>query len=135
VEWGGNGIGFPGRGIGFCVWKVLELRWLRGGAYFVLQAGVFGCRKGVSDNQSNPIMNANAIERHLDGRESRRLKTEDRLLARQERLERLAAPMIGELMVDGRLMYYVWRPAMRKPYQNASHTAVVVYLVRNGYIR
>lgn len=77
----------------------------------------------------------NDFERHLDGRESRRLKTEDRLLARQELRERLAAPFVGELMVDGKLVYYVWQPSMKRPYKNGSYTKVVDYLVRNGYLR
>lgn len=59
-----------------------------------------------------------------------RLQSQDRHLARLERLEAKAAPMVGEL-ASGR--YYAFPPGGRY-FESPSHTEVVDYLIRNGWV-
>ena len=63
-----------------------------------------------------------------------RATTQDRFLARQERLEKKAAPMVGELCREGRTIYYCW-PVGGKKFESASHTEVVDCLIRNKWVR
>jgi hypothetical protein len=56
--------------------------------------------------------------------------TLDRHLARMERLERKAAPMIGELS-SGK--FYAF-PVGGRYFESTSHTEVVDYLIRNHYV-
>ena len=74
------------------------------------------------------------IEQELDTRELRRLRAEDRALSRFEKLEALAAPMVGELCREGRAVYYCF-PAGGRYFESASHTEVVDYLIRNKWVR
>ena len=78
-------------------------------------------------------MNAEAIEydRHLDGRHNRRLGVQDRTLAKWERDEQKAAPLIGELS-SGK--FYVF-PVGGKYFESHSHTECVQHLAKKGYLR
>jgi hypothetical protein len=78
-----------------------------------------------------PTNTNEAIERQFNAKHSRRLAAEDRYLARLERLEAKAAPMVGEL-VSGR--FYAF-PVGGRYFESASHTAVVDYLIRNKWVR
>lgn len=46
-------------------------------------------------------------DRHLEGRQVRRMKEEDRFLDKLERRERAAEQMIGELCREGRTVFYI----------------------------
>lgn len=59
------------------------------------------------------------------------MATQDRHLARLERLERKAAPMVGELS-SGK--FYVF-PVGGRYFESESHTDCVDYLIRNKYVR
>jgi hypothetical protein len=60
----------------------------------------------------------------------RQVKAAQRGDKKLERLERLAAPMVGELATGE---FYVW-PAGGRLYRNTSHSACVDYLIRNNYV-
>jgi hypothetical protein len=62
-----------------------------------------------------------------------RQSTINRLMARRERIERRAAPMIGELVRGGATVFYAF-PAGGRYFESQSHTAVVDYLANNGWI-
>ena len=62
------------------------------------------------------------------------MATQDRQLARLERLEKKADPMVGELCRAGQTVYYCW-PVGGKLFESGSHTKVVNYLIRNKYVR
>jgi len=62
------------------------------------------------------------------------MATQDRQLARLERLEKKAAPVVGELCRAGKTVYYCW-PVGGKRFESDSHTKVVDYLIRNKYVR
>ncbi len=70
------------------------------------------------------------IEARLDRVHRLRLATEDRFLARQERLEAKAAPLVGELS-SGK--HYVF-PVGGK-YFEGTHTECVDYLIKNKWVR
>ena len=72
------------------------------------------------------------IEAHLDARLSRRMKSDDRYLARRERREEAAELMIGELCRDGRTIYYVCPQAGR--YREGSRWELVDFLIRNNFV-
>lgn len=74
------------------------------------------------------------IEQHLNAREARRNAAEHRYLCRLEKLETLAAPMVGELCREGRTVYYCF-PAGGRYFESTSHTEVVDYLIRNKWVR
>lgn len=79
------------------------------------------------------------IDELLDGRQLRRMKQEDRFLAKQERVEREADALIGELCRDGRTVYYVNLKTRDgaftgKTRESGSHSALVDYLIRNHYV-
>ena len=52
-------------------------------------------------------------------------------MKRMDRLERKAAPMVGELS-NGKFYAY---PVGGKYFESSSHTEVVQYLIRNKYVR
>jgi len=67
----------------------------------------------------------------LDRVERLRFNSENRAQARLERLERAAAPLIGEL-ASGK--YYAY-PIGGKYFESHSYSEVVQYLARNKHIR
>ena len=75
------------------------------------------------------------MKTNYEARETRihnlRMATQDRHLARLERLEKKAAPMVGEL-ASGK--YYAF-PVGGKYVESASHTEIVDYLIRNKYVQ
>lgn len=71
------------------------------------------------------------LQNHLDKIHRLRLATEDRAVFRAERLERQAAPMIGEL-ASGKFYTY---PVGGKYFESFSFTEVVNHLAKKGYIR
>ena len=74
-----------------------------------------------------------SCEELMDGRQIRRMKAEDRFLDKMERQERAAESLIGELIREGKKIYYV--NFGRKNYtENASYFDMVDFLVRNKYI-
>jgi hypothetical protein len=79
-------------------------------------------------------MNKTNYEARSERIDRLRATTQDRFLARQERLEKKAAPMIGEICRAGREIYYCW-PVGGKKIESASHTEVVDYLIRNKYVQ
>jgi len=76
------------------------------------------------------------IEQDLDTRELRRLRYEDRYLVRLEKLEAKAEPLVGEVMREGKTVYYVNLLPLRrgKVKESYSHSELVDYLIRNKYI-
>ena len=72
------------------------------------------------------------MKTNYEARENRihnlRMSTQDRVLARWERDEKKAAPMIGEL-ASGK--FYVW-PVGGKYFESASHTKCVDNLRKQG---
>jgi len=73
------------------------------------------------------------IDRELNTRMARRLRAEDKALARQEKLAERAKPFIGELCRNGETVYYVF-PAGGK-YREGGYFELVAYLSRVGIIR
>jgi hypothetical protein len=71
------------------------------------------------------------IERQLNAREARRLKAEDRYLARMEKREAIAEKMIGTLCRDGQEVYYVFPQGGR--YREGSWYELISFLIRNKY--
>ncbi|TAN57141.1 MAG: hypothetical protein EPN20_17570 [Magnetospirillum sp.] len=63
---------------------------------------------------------------------NRRMANEARYLDRQERLERLALPMIGELCRSGKPVLYVWPEGGK--YREGTQTELVDFLIRNHYV-
>ena len=66
----------------------------------------------------------------LDDASTRTVKAAQRGDKKLDRLERLAAPMVGELATGE---FYVW-PAGGRLYRNTSYSACVDYLIRNHYV-
>jgi hypothetical protein len=73
------------------------------------------------------------IEAQLEARQSRRMASEDRFLAREDRRWSKAEPMIGELCKEGRTVYYVY-PVGGKYKEAATRSELVAYLIRNRYV-
>ncbi|MBS3648786.1 hypothetical protein KEU06_09230 [Pseudaminobacter sp. 19-2017] len=71
-------------------------------------------------------------ERYLEGRQLRRMKADDRWLARRERLEAKADRMIGELCRDGKTVHYVFPVGGR--YKEGTWGELVDYLIRNKWV-
>lgn len=71
------------------------------------------------------------IEKHLNAREARRLKAEDRFLERMERREMEAEKMIGVLCRNGEEVYYVNPPGGK--YREGTHHELISFLIRNNY--
>ena len=70
---------------------------------------------------------------------NRRMANEARYLSRIEKLEAQADAMVGELIRDGRTVYYInlldrAGNFTGKVKENASHTALTDYLIRNKYL-
>jgi hypothetical protein len=79
-------------------------------------------------------------DRQSDIREARRIANENRTVARLERQEREAAPLIGELQGETGLRYYInlrdrAGRMTGKIKESRSYFELVDYLARNGYIR
>ena len=70
-------------------------------------------------------------DRRIDNLERRHLAAEARWLAKQERLDQLAEPLIGELCRNGRTVYYV--NTLKGP-REGDRPALVAFLARNNYI-
>lgn len=67
-------------------------------------------------------------EQHLDARQARRMKAEDRFLARLEKREAAAEAMIGELSSGKHYVY----PVGGK-YREGTHGELISFLLRNNY--
>jgi hypothetical protein len=70
---------------------------------------------------------------------NRRMANEARYLSRIEKLEAQAEAMVGELIRDGRTVYYInlldrAGNFTGKVKESASHTALTDYLIRNKYL-
>jgi len=63
-----------------------------------------------------------------------RIATQNRHCERIERLEKKAAPMIGELFREGRTIHYAW-PVGGKYFESLSWVTVADYLIKNKYVR
>jgi hypothetical protein len=74
-------------------------------------------------------MNYDAL---LDARQSRRMHAEHRYLVRLERREAQAQKMIGELMREGKTVYYV--APIGGQYREGSYAELVNFLIRNHYV-
>lgn len=74
-----------------------------------------------------------SIEQFLEAREKRRFAAEHRYLERQERLEKKAEPMVGELCREGKTVYYCWPPG-GKYFEAATEHEVQRYLIRNRWV-
>jgi alpha-D-ribose 1-methylphosphonate 5-triphosphate diphosphatase PhnM len=72
-----------------------------------------------------------SFEAIIEGKHSRRLKMEHRMLCRQELEEQKASLMIGELCRNVKVIYYVYRNRYK---ESASYYELVDYLKRNIYI-
>lgn len=70
---------------------------------------------------------------NFDANHNRRMANEGRYLARLERLELQALPMIGELCREGRTVYYVYPDGGR--YREGTRTELIAFLIRNKYVR
>jgi hypothetical protein len=68
---------------------------------------------------------------HLDARQSRRMHAEHRYLVRIERREAQAQKMIGELMREGKTVYYVAPIGGR--YCEGTQADLINFLIRNNY--
>jgi hypothetical protein len=73
-----------------------------------------------------------SIEARLDARMGRRLAAEDRALARLERREARAAALIGEVVRDGKPVYYVMTRAGRV--REGTRIDLIAFLLRNFYV-
>jgi hypothetical protein len=79
------------------------------------------------------------IEAQITGNQNRRMATEARYLDRREMLEAKAERLIGELVREGRDVYYINLMDTKgnltgKVKESASFFELVDYLVRNGYV-
>lgn len=72
------------------------------------------------------------IERHLDARQARRMASDDRFLGRINKRETAAEQMIGELVRDGRTVFYIF-PVGGK-YREGMRSDLVAFLIRNRYV-
>ncbi len=75
-------------------------------------------------------------EAFLVARQSRRFKAEDRALARREALEAKAGNLVGVLVREGSIIYYIMRPgATRMIYhENKAKAPLIDFLIRNKYV-
>lgn len=78
-------------------------------------------------------------ERFLDMREKRRFAADDRAIDRLERLEAEAEKLVGELVRDGKTVYYInvlkkdGTPTGRTK-EFANNVGAIQYLIRNRYV-
>lgn len=68
----------------------------------------------------------------LEGRHQRRLKHEDRVIARADRPHDAAEKFIGELVREGRTVYYICPPGGK--YREGSRVELIQFLIRNRYV-
>lgn len=72
-------------------------------------------------------------ESFLEGLQLRRMKAEDRYLAKFEKQEAAAEKMIGELVRNGETVYYVF-PQGGKYRESVRYYDLVLFLIRNRYV-
>lgn len=72
------------------------------------------------------------IHQQLDARQARRMAAESRFLDRIERREKLAQSLVGELMREGKTIYYCW-PKGGRYFESQSEQIVIDRLIRNNY--
>ncbi|MEM8519467.1 hypothetical protein [Janthinobacterium sp. CAN_S7] len=75
-----------------------------------------------------------SIERQLEGNHNRRMGTEARMLARWDDLsarEDIAEQMLGQLMREGKVVYYVWPQGGK--YREGTRLNLIAFLIRNNY--
>jgi hypothetical protein len=80
---------------------------------------------GVNDMAQN-------IEQQLDASQARRMAAQDRFLARQEKRENAADERIGELMRNGKTVFYVF-PVNGRYREAATRGDLVQFLISNEY--
>jgi hypothetical protein len=77
-------------------------------------------------------------ERHMQARDNRRKATEDRFLARLEKRTAAAEPLIGELCVEGKAVYYINTLTCdglpTGQIKKGAYSDLVDYLMRNNYV-
>ena len=79
------------------------------------------------------------FERALDAKHRRRLAAEDRFLAKREKQEAAADVKIGELLRDGKTVYYVTVPdghvhPRLRTIEKTNRQELVEFLIRNHYV-
>lgn len=72
-------------------------------------------------------------EELMEGRQIRRMKQEERYLAKIEKQMKDAEEMIGELCREGKAVYYVY-PVGGRYKESDNFISLFEYLVRNKYI-
>lgn len=75
---------------------------------------------------------AQTVDQWLDGRDAARGKREAATMARREKRETAALPMVGELCREGKTMFYVW-PVGGRYFESAQQWECVDSLIRNNY--
>ena len=78
-------------------------------------------------------------ERHLENRLSRRIKAEERALDRLEKREKAAEALVGQLMKEGKLVYYINQRGLTggltgKTREFAREGDAIQFLIRNNYV-
>lgn len=78
------------------------------------------------------------FERALEVKHKRRLAAEDRVLAKIEKQEAAADAKIGELVRDGKAVYYITVPdghvhPRLRTIENTNRQELVEFLIRNRY--
>lgn len=71
------------------------------------------------------------FEKNLDAKQARRMHAEDRYLARMEKREAAAETMIGELIREGRTVFYIF-PAGGK-YREGGFGELIAYLIQRRF--
>ncbi|MFG1270805.1 hypothetical protein V5F40_22905 [Xanthobacter sp. DSM 14520] len=82
------------------------------------------------------------LDQHLAARDLRRLKSEDRFLARVEKREAAAERLVGELCRDGRIVHYISCLSARgvptgrtREFPGpAGFGQAISFLIRNNYV-
>ena len=76
------------------------------------------------------------LEQQLEASQNRRMATEHRFLVRREKLEKVAAELIGELQRADGVTYYINLHPLRigKVKESKSYHELVEYLIRNQYL-
>jgi len=75
-----------------------------------------------------------STERQLEGNHNRRMAIEARMLARWDDLsarEDIAEQMLGQLMREGKVVYYVWPQGGK--YREGMRLDLIAFLIRNNY--
>lgn len=68
----------------------------------------------------------------MEGRQFRRMKEEDRFMDKLDKQWKMAEQMIGELMRNGKIIYYIFPQGGR--YREGTQVQLFEFLVRNRYI-